>query len=169
MSARRLLTIVSLSLLLLTFSLATWAQQPSEPPDRPRGGLFSEEAPAGQPLSLGWFLFGLYVLLGLIFAGACAQQAVHKALAPVPWFLAGLFLNALGYLLLLTRPSGDARRFPAGIPSGLHKVPETHEHEQCPCCGAYNHPAAYRCPACGASMEPKLESEAARWRKQQPH
>ena len=169
MSTQKALAILSLSLLLLTSSLAMLAQQPTEPPHRPRGGLFSEEAPAGQPLSLGWFFLGLYVLVGLIFAGACAQQAVHKALSPIPWFFAGLLLNAVAYLVLLTRPPGDARQFPAGIPPGLHKVPETYEHVPCPCCGAYSHPTALRCPACGASMEPKLESEADRWRKQRPH
>lgn len=169
MSTQRSLAILSLSLCLLALPLAVLGQPPADTPDRPRGGLFSEEAQGDGPLSISWFLFGLYVLVGLIFAGACAQQAVHKALSPLPWFFAGLFLNAVGYLILLTRPPGDARQFPAGIPGGLHKVPHTYEHQRCPCCGAYNHPAAYRCPACEAEMEPRMESEATRWRKQHPH
>ncbi|MDA2914327.1 hypothetical protein MYX77_10300, partial [Acidobacteriia bacterium AH_259_A11_L15] len=131
-----------------------------------RGGLFSEEGPSGQPLSLGWFVLGLYVLVGLIFAGACAHEAVHKALPPIPWFFGGLFLNAVGYLILLTRAPGDAAQFPAGIPRGLRKVPLTYYSEECPNCGYYNHPAGHYCLGCSTEMDPAFESEAARWRKQ---
>jgi hypothetical protein len=115
---------------------------------------------------MAWFAVGLYVLVGLIFAGASAHQAVHKALPPIPWFFAGLFLNAVGYLILLTRPPGDARAFPAGIPRGLRKVPRTYYSEECLDCGYHNHPAAYCCLGCGAEIHPAFESEAARWRTQ---
>ena len=117
-------------------------------------------------LSPFWFFAGLYVLLGLIFAGACAHQAVHKALPLVRWFFAGLFLNALGYLILLTRPPGQARQLPEGVPEGLRKVPRTHSFAECPNCGYHNHPAAQSCLGCGAAMTPSFESEAARWSKQ---
>jgi hypothetical protein len=138
--------------------------------DRPRGGLFSEQGPSGQPLSLGWFALGLYVLVGLIFAGAAAHLAVQKARPPVAWFLVGFLLNAVGYLILLTRPPGAEKEPPAAIPHGLHKMPLTCDHRRCPACGAYNHPAASYCPTCGAQMQPGIQSEAARWREQrQPH
>ncbi len=161
MPGRRLIAFLILATLLVGVCGLLLAQT-----DRPRGGLFSEEAGGAQPVSLGWFLLGLYVLVGLVFAGASAQQAVQKALPPIPWFFAGLFLNAVAYLVLLTRPPGDAREFPAGIPGGLTKVPRTYEHQACPCCGTYLHPAAHRCPGCEAEMEPKVESEALRWRRQ---
>lgn len=145
------------------------SQDAPEPVDRPRGGLFSEEGPSGGGLSLAWFVLGLYVLAGLIFAGACAHLAVHKALPPLPWFFLGLFLNAVGYLILLTRAPGDAQPFRAGIPRGLRKVPRTYFAEDCPECGNHNHPAAHYCPGCGSRMEPPFESEAARWRKSRHH
>lgn len=160
MSVGRTIGFVLLAVVLLAGAGTLLAQD-----DRPRGGLFSEEGPSGQTLSLGWFALGLYVLLGLIFAGAAAHLAVQKARPPVPWFLAGFFLNALGYLILLTRPPGVGKESPGEIPRGLHKVPLTYDHRRCPGCGAYNHPAACYCPACGAQIEPDIQSEAARWRE----
>jgi len=146
------LAIFSLTLFLVAVPLALLAQGPSDSPDRPRGALFSEEGPSGQPLSLGWFALGLYVLVGLLFAGACAHEAVHRALPPIRWFFAGLFLNAVSYLILLTR--------------GLRKVPRTYYSEECPACSYHNHPAGDHCEGCGAKTDPPFESEAARWRKQ---
>lgn len=167
MSAGRFLVIVSLLLVFLVAPLGAIAQQPVGSPDRPRGGLFSEEGPSGRPLSLGWFVLGLYVLVGLVFAGASAQLAVHKALPPIPWFFAGLFFNAVAYLVLLTRPPGDASEFPAGIPRGLRKVPCTYYSEECPGCGYGNHPGAHCCLGCGSEFHPPFDSEAAHWRKKQ--
>lgn len=163
----RLKHAVILGLIVTTLSAVTplLSQDAPEPGERPRGGLFSEEGPGGGELSLAWFFVGLYVLAGLIFAGACAHAAVHRARPPIPWFFAGLFLNAAGYLILLTREPGDWRAFPAGIPRGLRKVPRTYFSEDCPECGNHNHPAAHYCPGCGGRMEPPFESEAARWRK----
>jgi len=170
MPSRALLAAVLLVLLVISVSLCAWGQEVGDESGQPRGGLFSEEGTTNQTLSLGWFLLGLYVLLGLIFAGASAHLAVQKALPPVPWFSVGFFLNAVGYLILLTRPAGSARHFPASIPLGLQKVPTTHAHDPCPCCGAFNHPAAHYCPCCQAEREPKFESEAARWRqRRKPH
>ncbi|MCZ6751673.1 MAG: hypothetical protein O7E51_07585 [Acidobacteria bacterium] len=160
------LAVLCMALLFLTGPVAALAQQPPAQPDRPRGALFSEQGPSNQPLSPAWLICGVYVLAGLIFAGACAQGAVHKALSPIPWFFLGFFLNAAGYLILLTRAPGDAGQFPAGIPRGLRKVPRTYYSEECPGCGYPNHPAAHYCPGCGALITPPFESEAARWRKQ---
>ncbi len=131
---------------------------------QPRVALFSVD----QGLSFlpsFWFFGGLYVLIGLVFAAATAHLAVRKALPPVPWFFAGLLLNAVGHLILLTRAPGDAHAFPTGIPGGLRKVPRTYDSVVCPRCGARQHPAAGTCTCCGGEMTPLLESEADRWRK----
>lgn len=160
--------LVGVSILLLLAPLAAPAQPPADSPEkRPSPGLFGEETSGEQPLSWGWFAFGLYVLAGLIFACASSHLAMHKALPSIPWFFAGLFFNLLAYLALLMRPRGDASQFPAGIPRGLHKLPRTYSSATCPGCGAPIHPAAVRCPACAADRTPNLDSEAARWRKQQ--
>ena len=156
-----------MALLLVGDPVAVLAQQLTAASDRPRGALFSEEGPSSRPLSPEWLICGLYVLAGLIFAGACAQAAVHKALSPIPWFFLGFFLNAAGYLILLTRAPGDAGQFPAGIPGGLRKVPRTYYAELCPHCGYPNHPSGESCLGCGGETIPAFESEAARWRKQQ--
>ncbi len=154
MPGLRSVIILGLVLVTVTVSTPLLAQNPSDPVERPRGGLFSEEGPSGGQLSLAWFVLGLYVLAGLIFAGACAHLAVHRALPPIPWFFVGFFLNAVGYLILLTRPRGDVRVFPAGIPRGLRKVPCTYYSEECPECGFCNHPASHFCSGCGTKMEP---------------
>lgn len=166
MSRLSCFVILGLVVVVLGLPVAVLAQETPESPDRPRGALFSEEGPSGQPLSLAWFVLGLYVLVGLIFAGACAHGAVHKALPPIPWFFVGLLLNAVGYLILLTRAPGDPGQFCAGIPRGLRKVPHTYYSDECVECGYHNHPAAYCCLGCGAEIHPPFESEAARWRKQ---
>lgn len=131
------------------------------------GGAFISDKGDQLALSVYWFFVGLYILLGVIFAGACGHQAVQKALPPIPWFFAGLFLNAVGYLILVTRPSGQPS-LPQGIPEGLRKVPRTHSFAECPQCGFHNHPAAQTCLGCGAAMTPSFESEAERWRRQRP-
>ncbi len=161
------LAAVFLTAVFLINPFAALAQQSPADPDRPSGALFSEQGPSSQPLSPAWLMLGVYVLAGLIFAGACAQAAVHKALSPIPWFFLGFFLNAAGYLILLTRAPGDAGQFPAGIPRGLRKVPCTHYSEECSHCGYYNHPSGDACLGCGGQTIPAFESEAVRWRKQQ--
>ena len=130
------------------------------------GGAFLSARGDQVALSPFWFFAGLYILLGVVFAGACAHQAVQKALPPIPWFFAGLFLNAVGYLVLVTRPSGQVSQLPEGVPEGLRKVPLTHSFAECPKCGYHNHPSAQSCLGCGAAMTPSFESEAARWRKE---
>jgi hypothetical protein len=109
-------------------------------------------------LSFGWFLAGLYVLVGLVFAALCAQRAMSSGRSPAAWFGAGLALNALGYLLLLTLPK-HAIHDPGGVPEGLGKVPVTFAPQPCPTCGRMNHPAADRCADCGEKLRPAVSSE----------
>ncbi len=132
---------------------------------QPRVALFSVDQ-GRSSLSGVWFFAGLYVLTGLVFASATAHLAVRKAMPPIPWFFAGLFLNAAGYLILLPRAPGDAHAFPAGIPAGLRKVPLTRDAIECPRCGTPLHPAAHNCSGCGDELAPAVESETDRWRKQ---
>jgi hypothetical protein len=108
-----------------------------------------------------WIYTGLYVLLGLVFAAICAHRALHTGHRPGVWFGLGLLLNALAYILLLTRPKREVRA-PAGVPSGLGKIAATHAPERCPKCGAFNHPSAVRCLGCGATLSPGVESEVRR-------
>jgi hypothetical protein len=115
-------------------------------------GAGSEE----QGLSFGWFYAGLYVLVGLVFAALCAHRAIHSGRNPAAWFAAGLVFNALGYLVLLTRPRQQAA---ADVPEGLGKVAATYAPLPCPDCGALNHPAADRCAECGNKLQSTVSSE----------
>jgi hypothetical protein len=108
-----------------------------------------------------WIYTGLYILLGLVFAALCAHRALHTGHSPVAWFGLGLVLNAIAYILLLTRPKREIRAL-AGVPPGLGKIAATHAPRRCPKCGAFNHPSAVRCLACGASLSPEVESEVRR-------
>jgi hypothetical protein len=130
----------------------------------PKSALFQEElsAPAGAALggiSSGWFLFGLYVLVALIFSGLSGYAAVSKGLSPIPHFFVGFFFSALGYLYVLTRPAAVKE---GEIPDGLVKVPVTHAPVSCPQCGYANHPSAKTCANCGSKLQPQMESEVAR-------
>ncbi len=107
-------------------------------------------------VSLGWFFFGLYVLVGLLFAALSAQAAVNRGLQPVRWFIAGLALNAVGYLLLLLRTKVPAESLAA---RSIHHAPVTRSPRACPKCGEPVHPSARRCPNCGAELEPQVASE----------
>ena len=127
---------------------------------KPRGAFLGAEPNLGPNFSLGWFAFGIYVLLGLVFGAFCAYRAVNHALRPWPWFLAGFFLNVFGFLALVTRPAGD--RSMAGLPPGLVKVPTTYSPRVCPRCGEMNHPSATSCVGCGNKIEPLVTSEVAR-------
>ena len=127
---------------------------------KPRGAFLGAEPNLGPNFSLGWFAFGIYVLLGLVFGAFCAYRAVNHALRPWPWFLAGFFLNVFAFLALVTRPAGD--RSMAGLPPGLVKVPTTYSPRVCPRCGEMNHPSATSCVGCGNKIEPLVTSEVAR-------
>ncbi|MGH7454512.1 MAG: hypothetical protein ACRENG_24375, partial [bacterium] len=131
---------------------------------QPKSALFQEElsVPAGVALggiSSGWFLFGLYVLVALVFGGMSGYTAVSKGLKPIPHFFAGFFLSAFGYLYVLTRPAVAKK---GEIPAGLVKVPATNAPVPCPSCGYTNHPSAAKCAGCGSKLQPMMESEVAR-------
>lgn len=133
---------------------------------QPRGALFAESfgethGTALGGVSWGWFLFGLAVLIALVFAGLSGYVAVGKGLKPLPYFALGLAFSVLGFLYVLTRPS----RVRAGeIPAGLVKVPATSPPVLCKNCGTGNHPSARRCAGCGTGLTPRWESEVTRAR-----
>jgi hypothetical protein len=133
---------------------------------QPRSALFQAEldAPAGTALggvSSGWFLFGLYVLVALIFGGMSGYTAVAKGLKPIPHFFIGFAFCAIGYLYVLTRP----RQAEEGeIPSGLVKVPATSAPTPCKKCGYTNHPSAKKCAGCGTNLTPIVQSDVTRVR-----
>lgn len=124
---------------------------------QPRGAFLGAEM--DKPgLQGAWFVFGLYILLGLFFGAVCAQRALQTGRNSVPWFLAGLAFNVVGYAALRSLPP---RKYspPAGVPSGLGKIAVTYAPVICPICGHALHPSAASCPACGAVLRPKAVSE----------
>jgi len=126
-------------------------------PLRPHGAFLGAETE--QPaLASRWFVFGLYVLIVLFFGALCAQLALHTGQKPVPWFLAGLAFNILGYAALRSRPR-QAFLAPGGISVGRSKIPSTHAPVACAICGAAVHPTASNCPGCGAELRPRARSE----------
>ena len=125
---------------------------------QPKSALFTEDMGQGKPLNLSWFFFGVYVLIGLLFAALTAHTAVAKGLSPIPWFFAGLLINAFGYLAVLARKSESTEE----VPEGLTKVPVTAQPVNCVKCGYENHPSAKTCPACGSAISPQATSEAER-------
>ncbi len=127
-----------------------------------RSALFDERSMEGREMSFGWLLFGSYVLVGLIFAAICGYLAVGRSLAPLPWFFAGLVGNVAALMVLLVSARGDSTVLPAGIPSGLAKVPVTRAPLPCTQCGADNHPSAAACGGCGSELSPLVQAEMAR-------
>lgn len=124
---------------------------------QPRGAFLGGEP---SQVSFGWFVFGSYVLLGLLFGGLCGQAALHRGLAPMRWYLAGFFLNVFAYgAVLLTKHK--AMNAPAGIPAGLGKIAATYAPAKC-ACGAENHPSAGKCSSCGKALTPTVASEVSR-------
>lgn len=124
----------------------------------PKAALFTEEMDQPKELSLVWFYFGLYVLLGFVFAAITSQAAVQKGFPPAPWFFAGLLANILGYLAIRSRKPGVVPDFPKGV----HKVHLTADPILCPDCGNENHPAARKCLECRHPLSPTSESEVTR-------
>ncbi len=127
---------------------------------KPRGAFLGAEPNLGPNVSWGWFAFGSYVLLGLVFGALCAYRAINHALRPLPWFLAGFFLNLLGFLALISWSVGASSM--AGLPPGLVKVPTTYSPRVCPRCGTTNHPSAAACIGCGNKIDPLVTSEVTR-------
>jgi len=131
---------------------------------QPRGALFQEELQTAPGvslggISLGWFLFGSYVLLALICGGLSGYAAVGKGLPPIRHFFIGFAFSLIGYIYVLTRASQVKE---GEIPEGLVKVPATNSPVTCPKCGNTNHPSARHCSMCGADLQPRYESEVAR-------
>jgi len=124
--------------------------------------LFDENSGSRPGATQGWLYFGIYVLIGLLAAAICGYLAVSRGMTPAPWFLAGLFFNVIALVALLASKRGNVEAFPAGIPSGLSKVPTTRAPSECGACGASHHPAASRCGSCGAALNPSIEPETAR-------
>ena len=122
---------------------------------QPKSALFTESMGKPTSLSMGWFIFGIYVLIGLIFAALTSHKAVGKGLRPIPWFFVGLLFNALGYLAVLTKKSEAT----GNIPEGFAKVPLTSAPSICPKCGYENHPSAKNCSSCGTGLSPETTSE----------
>jgi hypothetical protein len=121
-------------------------------------GAFLGAGGEGQDLSWVWFLAGLYVLAGLVFGALCAHRALQAGRSAPAWFGAGLALNVIAYVWLLTRPR-LATGSPGGVPEGLGKMPATFAPQPCPSCGRMNHPAASQCADCGATLQPAVSSE----------
>ena len=127
---------------------------------KPRGAFLGAEPNLTPHIWWGWFAFGIYVLLGLVFGALCASRALNHALKPWPWFLVGFFLNLFGYLALVARAAADSSM--VGLPPGLVKVPTTSSPRACPRCGTMNHPSATSCVGCGNKIEPLVTSEVIR-------
>ncbi len=121
-----------------------------------RGALFQEGA--AQPISGGWLVLGVWILLGLVGAAICTGVAFRKGLSPLSWFAAGLLLNIVSVLLVLARSSAQK----VELPPRLAKIPNTVQSEECPQCGTRNHPTAKRCNGCDAEMKPLSDSEVNR-------
>jgi len=122
---------------------------------QPKSALFTEDMGQPDSLSMGWFLFGIYVLIGLIFAALTSHKAVGKGLGPIPWFFAGLVFNILGYIAVMAKRSAAT----GNIPEGFKKVPLTSEPVFCPNCGYENHPSAKKCSRCDFTLDPHEISE----------
>lgn len=120
-----------------------------------KSALFTEDMNDNKNLSYGWFLFGVYVLIGLIFAALCSHIAIAKGLKPVPWFFAGLLLCVIAYFILVMKKSESREN----IPDGLRKVPLTYDPSSCPICKNLNHPSAKNCSSCGAELKSSRISE----------
>ena len=121
-----------------------------------RGGLFHEGS--DQQMSNEWLLLGVWMLLGLVGAAICTGVALRKGLPPLTWFAAGLIANILAVVLVLARsPVQEVE-----LPARLAKIPNTVPPDECPKCGARNHPTARRCNGCGAAMEPVTDSDVDR-------
>ena len=120
---------------------------------KPRGGLFGGEVAPGGGISNAWLFLGMYVILGLAFSAVCAHRALNTGQAAIPWFFAGLFLNAIGYLALLLRPANE-QASAAPKYAGVVKIPVTADPQPCPHCNEWNHPSATKCLCCGANLTP---------------
>ncbi len=127
---------------------------------KPRGAFLDANA-AKLGLSTGWLLFGLYMLLGLIFGALAAHRAFSVGRDPLLWLAVGLAANVVGFAVLLALPRREVHAL-AGVPAGLAKVAATYAPEACPACGAENHPSARVCSGCGGALAPRVVSDVER-------
>jgi len=89
---------------------------------RPEGMVFS--ARQSGSLNSGYLWLGMYVLVGLLFGGACAHVAMTKGLPSWRWFFLGFFFSVPACLAVAARQTAvDA---PA-VPEGLGKIPVTRD------------------------------------------
>lgn len=124
-----------------------------------RSGLFDEAAMEGPPMHRGWFVFGLYVAVGLLFGALCASLALGRGRRPLPWLVAGLLGNVVALVVLLMRTSGSDSAPGTAALGALGRVTVTRAPRSCPTCGASNHPAATSCSSCGVALEPQTLAE----------
>lgn len=123
-----------------------------------RAGLFDETA-LRRPMALGWFYFGVYVVLGLIASAICGALAVRRGLSPLPWFFAGLVGNLAALVVLAATVRGTVS---VPCPDGATKIPSTRAPIHCPGCGRELHPVATACDGCGKTLAPTVQPETAR-------
>ena len=130
---------------------------------QPKSALFQENmdamGTAQGGISSGWFLFGSYILIALIFSGLSGSAAISKGLPPSPHYFIGFSFSVFGYIYVLTRATVVKK---GEIPEGFVKVPTTHAPVPCKKCGNTNHPSAEKCSSCGAQLEPQMQSEVER-------
>ncbi len=125
---------------------------------QPRGALFQEDAIRKPPKRIGWFIFGVWMTLGLTAGAFCTHLALGKGLSPVTWFFVGLTTNLVGVLLALRQSS----RTRVEMRPRLAKITKTVPPLICSACRAQNHPSARQCTGCGSKMQPIMESEVER-------
>ena len=129
-----------------------------------RGALFDEESIVEnqKPMRVGWLVFGVYILIGVCCGAASSYIAVSKGHGALAWFFLGLLFNIPALAVVATKSAADLSALPAGVPSGLAKVPTTRNPAVCTSCGASNHPSAASCSACSAALEPTVPAETQR-------
>lgn len=121
----------------------------------PRAALFQADSNEKPALYRHFFWFGCIMLIGLLFGGAAAYLAVQKGLNAWSAFLLGLFLNIIGFAIVLSK-SEQKKPFTS---KGLSKVPKTRNEIICPECEHSNHPAATQCIECGHKLKSTIRSE----------
>jgi hypothetical protein len=121
---------------------------------KPEGMLFSAYS-AGN-MGSGYLWLGLYIFAGLCFGALTANLSFRKGEAPWKWFLLGLFLNVLAFLMLNAKKDVPEA---ADLPAGLKKIPTTKAPTICPNCGSGNHPSARNCSTCGFELHPTVKPE----------
>lgn len=113
---------------------------------QPKGALFHEPMGNEGILSKIWLYFGIYFLIGIIFAGLCTQKAIKNNRPLLTWFFAGLFLNITAYIVILLTP-------PNPEPEPVVEEFKTSQPVICPSCGCENHPSVQKCYQCSSRLK----------------